>query len=329
MYHVLPGAWAGHSTACSRARSLPVKRGPLLLFVVCAGAAFVAFWPAAKPPRPPLDVAVVTQALSAEALQGRQLGTEGERRAGGFIAQQLAALGLQPRVQPFSTRVEDAGVTSFGNVSALLEGRAPGASVLVLVAHYDHLGFGPRHSLDPFTQALHPGADDNASGVAVLLSLADQLEARPTPLPFDVLFLATSAEEEDLSGAQFALTSGLVDPKRTFAVINLDMVGRLDPTRPLLAAEGTVETPAWKTMLPPSAFQLQLDPLTPGSSDHCVFADAGLPVLSLSSGRTADYHRPSDTAARLNLAGLNAVRDWVRQLIEALAAQPPPYLPAR
>ncbi len=203
---------------------------------------------------------------------------------------------------------------------------AGAVDTLVLSAHHDHLGHGGPLSREPLTDALHPGADDNASGVALLLSLAERLAQRTRPLPVNVLFLSSAGEEQGLLGAQAFVAAPPVPLERVRCFINFDMVGRLDLSDPILSVEGTQERPALAALVaqvPPRGFTVRTEvPIFPGGTDHSALHGAGVPVLGLSSGVTADYHRPSDRAETINFAGLEAVSDYAMELVDVLAAAP-------
>ena len=217
-------------------------------------------------------------------------------------------------------------------------GRLPGRDttrVLVVGAHYDHLGYGGEHSLRPDERVLHPGADDNASGTAALLGVARLLEARVRRgwrPEHDILFAAFTGEEMGVVGS-----SHFVDrPPRPLAsietMLNLDMVGRLKADKLMVMGAGTAEEfPALLENTNHGAgFDLKTSSDGYGPSDHSSFYKRQVPVLMLFTGAHADYHRPTDTWDKIDEQGLWRVTCFAAALVESLDARPRPhYLKAK
>lgn len=225
------------------------------------------------------------------------------------------------------------------NVVGLLPatGAAAGAQVpaVVVGAHYDHLGLGGRSSLAPGTAAVHPGADDNASGTTAMLALAQSLAA-DKERPFDLYFVAFTAEESGLVGSSRfvqTLVPGLAK-ERLRAMLNFDMVGRLGgaagTTTPTVSVQGSDSAEEWAQLVAPactrSALKCTLGGDGYGPSDMTPFYAAGVPVLFFFTGAHGDYHRPSDTADKINALGIVQVAELaggvVRALGDKLKAQP-------
>ena len=207
--------------------------------------------------------------------------------------------------------------------------------VLVVGAHYDHLGLGGEHSLRPDEHVVHPGADDNASGTAALLGVARLLEARVKQgwrPEHDLVFAAFTGEEMGVVGS-----SHFVDrPPRPLAsveaMLNLDMVGRLKDGKLMVMGTGTAaEFPALlENANRVAGFDLRTSGDGYGPSDHSSFYKRQVPVLMLFTGAHADYHRPTDTWDRINEQGLWRVTRFAAALIESLDARPRPhYLKAK
>jgi hypothetical protein len=209
----------------------------------------------------------------------------------------------------------DRDTTTAENIVGRLPGRGSGAPV-VLGAHYDHLGEGIVGSLWKGEAAVHPGADDNASGIAVIIEAARRLQSRDHRRP--ILIAATTGEEVGLRGAR-RLSRAL--DGRGAVYVNLDMVGRLrDPGLRLLGLE---ETPGLRASVRDAARAAEIE-VVPGElydspSDHIAFFEAGFSVLHVTTGRHPDYHLPSDTADRLNLEGLERVSYFVTELVGSIA----------
>jgi hypothetical protein len=202
---------------------------------------------------------------------------------------------------------------------------------ILVGAHWDHLGRGIEGSLAESFGDIHPGADDNASGVAGLLELARVL-ARDRDRSRRVCFAAFGAEELGGLGAAHFTRESPLPLSDIVAMINLDMIGRL---RERLVVDGSGTAREWPELLAranTANLPLSLHPDGFGASDHSAFYAKGIPVLFFFTGAHADYHRPSDTAERLNYAGEARVLDLVRRTvheIERLPARPTPVaLPA-
>ena len=210
------------------------------------------------------------------------------------------------------------------NVVGLLPRGAGEREAIVVGAHYDHLGLGLSGSLDPSPEGkVHPGADDNASGVAGLLELARRLAAGTGPLRRSVYFVAFGAEELGVLGSSHFIKSPPRPIDRIAAMFNLDMIGRLrDDT---LDVHGVGTSPVWRPLVEEAARRAGLKPRFHeggyGPSDHSPFYAAGRPVFFVFTGVHPDYHRPSDVAERISAEGILRVVDLVEPVLTALATQ--------
>ncbi|HWO41893.1 MAG TPA: M28 family peptidase, partial [Candidatus Eisenbacteria bacterium] len=191
---------------------------------------------------------------------------------------------------------------------------------IVIGAHYDHIGrgqFGARDSSS--TGQIHYGADDNASGVAVLLELARRLGA--VKLPRAVVLAAFSAEELGLFGSRHYVNRPAFPLDKTRAMINLDMVGRLRGNRVTVFGTGSART--FPAIVLDAARPLGLEVRQSdgiGRSDHMSFYARRIPVLHFFTGLHEDYHRPTDTWEKLNLDGMAKITDLVFAVAERIAA---------
>ncbi len=198
------------------------------------------------------------------------------------------------------------------NVLGYLPGNDPslGREVLVIGAHYDHLGRGGEDSLSP-SQAgeIHNGADDNASGTAALLGLAEAFATMRESVRRTILFAAFSGEEEGLLGSSHYVRHPRFPIADTVAMINMDMVGRLRNDALQIGGVGTSPTfePLLKDLNEGFQFTLRLSPQGIGPSDHTSFYLQKLPVLFFFTGIHSDYHRPSDDAEKIEPAGIEKV----------------------
>ena len=209
------------------------------------------------------------------------------------------------------------------NVLGVLEGRDPKLKdqVVVVGAHFDHLGWGGEGSgsMQPDTVAIHNGADDNASGTAGALEIAQRLGAEHEHLKRTVVFAFFSGEELGTLGSLYYVNNPPYPLDRTVAMLNMDMVGRMEGKSLTIGGSGT--SPAWEPLLAAlnadSALDLTLNPDGFGPSDHSSFYGREIPVLFFFTGTHADYHRPSDDWNTLNYKGSEQI---VRAVYEVLTA---------
>ncbi len=214
------------------------------------------------------------------------------------------------------------------NVVGLLPGTDPALAdqAVVIGAHYDHLGRGGEGSLAPdLIGAIHPGADDNASGTAALLGLARAFAAAGGA-PRTLVFVAFSGEEMGLLGSAHHVAHPAVPLARTALMLNLDMVGRLRDGK--LYVSGVDSGTGLRPLVADAArglpldLRLQGDPHAP--SDHTSFYTRERPVVFLTTGAHEDYHRPSDTWEKISAGGLETVTAFAARVISAVAAAPAP-----
>jgi hypothetical protein len=225
-----------------------------------------------------------------------------------------------------STRIDPVEASAW-NVAGLLRAR-PGSKhadeYVVLGAHYDHLGHGGSFSRTPGVRAVHPGADDNASGVALLLESARRLRTLPRAPDRNILFLAFGAEEIGTIGSRFWIDHPTVPLASVTAMINADMVGRLRDDR--LLVDGTGTAAAWPELVPGAgaglALNLSLGAEGFGASDHASFTAARIPVAFLFTGVHDDYHQPTDTADKFNAVGAERITTFAARLALAVAERP-------
>jgi len=208
------------------------------------------------------------------------------------------------------------------NVIGVLEGSGPHADeTIVIGAHYDHLGMGGNGSAAPGVHEIHNGADDNGSGTTVLIEVARQLAARGQKLPRRVVFIAFTGEERGLIGSARYVRNPLFPIDATVAMLNLDMVGRLENEKLIVHGTGTAaEFDAMADRLGKDyGFQITKKPSGFGPSDHSSFYAAKVPVLFFFTGSHKDYHRPSDDYDKLNVPGMRRVAAMVVDAAVALA----------
>ncbi len=213
------------------------------------------------------------------------------------------------------------------NVVAVLEGEGPNADeTLVIGAHYDHVGRGGPGSgaADPRKREIHNGADDNASGTAALLEVARQVAAMPTPPPRRIVFIAFTGEERGLLGSAHYVSDPIFPLDKTVAMLNMDMVGRLDKNKLIVNGTDTAtEFDAWVDAANErSGFEIAKVPGGFGPSDHASFYAKKIPVLHFFTGLHDEYHKPSDDVELLNVAGMRRVAEFVFDIAQQVANSP-------
>lgn len=222
------------------------------------------------------------------------------------------------------------------NVAGVLPGSGALADEYIIIgAHYDHVGYGyTGGSRSDEYGIVHPGADDNASGTAGLLLLAQKLTAEyaaaeKSGKPSDrrsILFIAFSAEEMGLIGSREFIKNSPIEAKQIYAMINLDMIGRLREGKLELSGTGTGEglADAIKPALDASGLKMSISPGGRGPSDHASFYAASIPVLHFFTGLHEQYHTPRDTVDTINFEGGVQVSDTVAAVANILAMRSEP-----
>jgi len=272
--------------------------------------------------------------LADDKLEGRSTGSEGEKKASKYIVKRFEEIGLEPKgtegyLQTFTfkpktdphqevkyTTADSSGTITGHNVVAYLDNNAD--ETVVIGAHYDHLGFGDEGSLYRGDEkAVHNGADDNASGVAMLLDLAGKLKKANKGNNY--LFIAFSGEEMGLLGSNYFAKNPTLSKENINYMVNMDMVGRLkaDST---LAVYGTGTSPMFKQTLEAhnGKFKLIENESGIGPSDHTSFYLQDIPVLHFFTGQHEDYHKPSDDFDKLNYDGMNTISGYIFDVITDL-----------
>jgi DNA-binding protein len=271
--------------------------------------------------------------LASDSLNGRGTGSEGEKMARSYIESQfekmkLAKAGSNGFTQsfPFKGGVHGNGTEgSAYNVIGYIDNKAP--FTIILGAHYDHLGLGENgSSLDANPQGkIHNGADDNASGVAGLLELARYFQSNKKKEKYNFLFIAFSGEELGLYGSKYFTEHPTIDLTKVNYMINMDMIGRLDPVSKSVAVSGTGTSPVWEPALKNLAkgsLTIKTDSAGVGPSDHTSFYLKDIPVLHFFTGSHSDYHKPSDDFDKINYAGEKEVLELIVKVIDQLNSEP-------
>lgn len=272
--------------------------------------------------------------LADDAFQGRGTGTAGEKAAATYIISAFKKIDLQPLgdngtyLQAFPFRGGAHGEGEAGtaaNIVGYLDNKA--STTVIIGAHYDHLGIdGQNSSLDANPQnKIHNGADDNASGVAGVIELARYFSTNRKKEHNNFLFLCFSGEEMGLLGSKYFADHAPVDLATVNYMINMDMIGRLDPKTKTVIVHGTGTSPVWEPLLKKLTtdnLNIRTDSSGTGPSDHTSFYLKNLPVLHFFTGSHSDYHKPSDDWEKINAEGEAEVLRLIAGIADNLDAAP-------
>ena len=268
--------------------------------------------------------------LASAKMKGRGLGTPELDEAALYIADAFAQAGLQPAgdlntyFQSWTADVKDKQSVKMKNVVGIIPGTESQFmdEPVVISAHYDHLGMGWPDVHKGDQNKIHFGADDNASGVAVMLEMAKRMTKTVKPKR-TIIFVAFTGEEAGLVGSRYFVKSG---KGKYFANINLDTEGSLFDQKLIILNANTAKE--WKyifmgtdyvTGVPTQLVMKQLD-----SSDQGAFIEKGIPAVQFFAGATANYHRPSDTPEKIDAAGLVKVATVAKEVLVYLADREKP-----
>jgi hypothetical protein len=208
------------------------------------------------------------------------------------------------------------------NVLGVVRGDGSTDEIIIIGAHMDHLGLGGEGSgsLRPEEEAIHNGADDNASGTAGLLEMAEKIAVNSEQLKRDVLFIAFDAEEKGLLGSKYFVDNPNINLENVSAMINMDMVGRLKDSS--LTVGGTGTSPMFEPLLDSLQnihnLNISYSKEGYGPSDHSSFYIKDIPVLFFFTGTHEDYHKPSDDWEKINATGEKIILDLVYDVTKHL-----------
>lgn len=287
------------------------------------------------------DVAV----LAHDSLMGREVGTKYEKKAAAYLEKRFQNLGLKEKgtnkfYQDFTFKrsanphqqveyIEDGtdnkiagdapeeNLITARNVIGFLDNKAK--NTVVIGAHYDHLGMGGISSLHRGEPDIHNGADDNASGVAMMLHLAKKLQEKGAPKNNNYLFIAFSGEEEGLLGSNYFVKNPTINLQNVNYMLNMDMVGRLNDEKTLAVyGVGTASNLSDVVQANKKELHIVEKESGVGPSDHTSFYLSDIPVLHFFTGQHEDYHRPSDDTERVNFEGMKLVSNYIFNIITDL-----------
>ncbi|MDO4550071.1 MAG: M28 family peptidase [Planctomycetia bacterium] len=301
----------------------------------------------------------IMEKLCGKEFLGREYGTETGRKSAEYLASELQSYGYTPTINEdgFFQNIPEGTYRTCPeagqNVMAILPGSDPqlAKKYIVLCAHYDHLGFRDvpiktkRESIFHFLpetvsdekdggasedveskksrRIIYPGADDNASSVTVLLSVAKALKELPVTPKYSILFLFFDGEEKGLLGSRFWITHPTIPLEDVILAINLDMTGRLDKQSRLYIFSTRTGTKLkdWYQESNDSSEPLQL--IFPWSnllrSDHAVFVGKGIPASMMATGLSPAYHTPEDTVDKINIPGMKRITIFLCRTVLQMA----------
>ena len=268
------------------------------------------------------DLKSHVDALADDTFEGRAAGTRGGRAAAGYLRKHLVSLGLEGGgengdfSQPFRNGCQ--------NLLAIVAGSDPilKDEFIVIGAHYDHVGYGSRSNSYGPTGYIHNGADDNASGTAALLELAEAFAIAPCRR--SILIAFWDAEEQGLWGSKHFVSNPTIPFENIKLALNMDMVGRLrDNTLTIYGSRTwenarTILSSVNSKMKMAQPMNIEFDWEIKPNSDHHPFYQRKIPYFMPHTGLHDDYHRPRDDAHKINSAGIESVARFTFQTVQQL-----------
>ena len=263
--------------------------------------------------------------LASDSLQGRQAGSDGAHMAADYIIEQFKEIGLKPFVGDSTYRQKFIVGTStriYSNIIGYLEGSDPilKDEYIIIGAHYDHLGLREKGS----ETVIYNGADDNASGTAAMIEIARRLRQKEGKLARTILFVAFDAEEIGLHGSEYL--ASILPAEQVKFMISMDMVGWLQATDELTVA-GVAMLKGGRNIMEsvptPAGLNVHLkryDKMIMGGSDHDSFASLGVPAFYATTGLKSPYHKPEDTAEKIDYSGMALVTEYLGSMTEEFAS---------
>ncbi len=258
--------------------------------------------------------------LADDTYEGREAGSRGGRAAGGYLNSKFQEFKLVPAGTRSSYyQTFDNG---YRNILGVIEGSDPAIKneVILVGAHYDHVGYGTlQNSFGP-TGRIHNGADDNASGTATLIEMIEAFVAMGAPPRRTVLFALWDGEEKGLLGSKHWLASPTIPLSRVKLAVNLDMVGRLRSKLEVLGTRTTYDLRRVVSLANRDVgLKLDFTWQLKEDSDHWPFYERGTPILMFHTGLHDQYHRPSDDVEHLEFDGMRQITELLFRTVIDLA----------
>jgi Zn-dependent M28 family amino/carboxypeptidase len=255
--------------------------------------------------------------LAADSMGGREAGSKQAEMASLFITGEFQKAKISPFLtdsyfQDFTYK-RDSAVINASNIIARIDNKAP--SYIIITSHYDHIGYGGRRSRSYGKHEVHNGADDDASGVAMMLSLAKAVKASQVK-KFNFIFIAFSGHEDGLFGSDFFANNSLKDGKNIKLMINLDMVGRADTMNPELFIAGNDSSMTSEFIrISSGKSQIKLKNKQLPQGDHSVFASLNIPIMFFTTGMEDDYHKVTDDESLINYKAMGEIEKVILDFI--------------
>lgn len=258
--------------------------------------------------------------LASESLHGRAPATTDERNAADYIKGEFKLAGCTSVTYQFFPFENDSAL----NVIGMLDLKKD--STVIIAAHYDHLGTGSEKSLEiTGKKGIHAGADDNASGVSMMIELAKGISETKN-WNYNFVFAGFSAHEAGLFGSEYFNKSTLCSSLKIRAVINFDMIGRMDKSNPVIRISGakTDETFSnYFNSLTGQTIYIRYDDSNITESDLRFFAEKTIPVLNFTTGIHHDYHKMGDTENKINYLGMEMIFEFTKTLLNLFKVNHP------
>jgi Zn-dependent M28 family amino/carboxypeptidase len=272
--------------------------------------------------------------LASEKNAGRFPGTKANRAVVNYIVNDFKKQGLIPFKKSFKQKFKarlrvgkdenEKPLVNTCNVIGYFEGNDPALKneYIILGAHYDHLGMGGPSSKSEKKNSIHYGADDNASGTAALLEIAEKIASNKQDLRRSIIFIAFGAEEQGLLGSQHFVDNPFIPLSQIKLMVNMDMVGRLNSEKHVyMGGAGTF--PDGVTFMQNLGESMGLNPIvhagSVGGSDHVSFYAKNISVLGIHTGGHPQYHTPEDTADLINISGQQQISEYIYKALMELA----------
>lgn len=280
--------------------------------------------------------------LAEEENEGRRAGTKGEIRSAEFLKNELSQLGIEPFQLSYShsfpvdfqfkNKKDSIEQVHFSSLNVAGQINVNKEKTIVIGAHYDHLGrneFRTAKDVDN-EHGIRPGADDNASGVSLVLQMANYLQAHKNELNSNIIFAFFSGEEIGLQGSKAFVQQLKKSDIPIHAMLNFDMVGKLSQEKKLFidAAESAKEFNTYLNDIGMEfSFVIQTNEKAIGGSDHLSFCSDSISALSISTGIHEDYHTANDTPDKINFSGIAEIAEFSLVLVNYLGTHPVTFQP--
>lgn len=256
--------------------------------------------------------------LASDSLHGRAPGTVDEAKAAKYISQYLDKfLRTKTEFQKFYYAKDSVSIDSATNIIARISNKQK--RLLVLSAHYDHLGMGSAKSREIIhREGIHHGADDNASGVAMVLELGKWLSSQKK-FPYNVVLFFSSGHEDGLYGSRHLIESNAIDTNELAYFINFDMVGRMDVQSKTIRLAGIEKDSLLRVFFEATkTFHVRPDDENIKFTDAGAFLNKGKHTINITTGIHDDYHKRGDVESKINYDGMILIYNRMKEFLSSL-----------